>query len=50
MKAVVWTDALQAIIMLSGIIAGLIGGIVYAGGFSNIYNALERGDRLNLWT
>jgi len=50
MKAVVWTDALQAIIMMSGIIAGLVGGIVYAGGFNEIYAALDRGDRLNLWT
>lgn len=50
MKAVVWTDALQAIIMMGGIIAGLVGGVVYSGGFHEIYAALDRGDRLNLWT
>lgn len=50
MKAVVWTDALQAIIMMGGIVAGLVGGVVYSGGFHEIYAALDRGDRLNLWT
>merc|ERR550519_2458516 len=37
MKAVVWTDALQGFIMIGGIMAGLVGGVVYAGGFDQIY-------------
>ena len=50
MKAVVWTDALQAFIMVTGILSGFVAGVVYVGGIDNIYQALERGDRLNLWT
>ena len=50
LKAVIWTDALQGFIMLAGQLAGLIGGLIYVGGFSNVYDALERSDRLNMFT
>jgi len=50
LKAVIWTDALQGFIMLAGQLAGLIGGLIYVGGFSNVHDALERSDRLNMFT
>ena len=50
MKAVIWTDALQAFIMLAGQLAGMIGGLLYVGGFSNLNEALDRGGRDNLFT
>lgn len=49
MKAVIWTDAMQAGIMLAGLLAGLIGGLLYVGGFNEVYEALDRSGRLNFF-
>jgi len=50
MKAVVWTDTLQTIIMLVGMLAAFIKAIVSVGGMDNLFAALERGNRQNFLT
>ena len=49
MKAVIWTDVLQTFVMLAGSLAALIQPAIAVGGFQNVYMALERGKRLNLF-
>uniref|UniRef100_F6V693 Sodium-coupled monocarboxylate transporter 1 n=1 Tax=Ciona intestinalis TaxID=7719 RepID=F6V693_CIOIN len=48
MKAVIWTDALQSVIMLSGSLAALIK-TTLVGGFGNVWETLERSGRLNVF-
>lgn len=45
-RAVVWTDFIQFILMLAAIIAVIVLGVDEAGGFSNVWTAAERGQRL----
>ena len=45
-KAVVWTDSIQAVVMVSGLIAVCIVGVNHVGGFEEIYTSLEAGGRL----
>ena len=47
MKAVVWTDTLQTLIMFVGAIACNIKAVSVAGGCGNVWDALDRGGRLN---
>lgn len=47
MKAVVWTDALQTFIIVAGVIATTIKSLIVVGGFQNVWEALERGQRNN---
>ena len=47
MKAVIWADTLQMIIMILGIIVLIIIGGVEAGTASEIWDALETDKRLN---
>ena len=49
MKAVVWTDTLQALIMLAGCLAVFIKSTMEVGGFAETWSALERGGRLNMF-
>ncbi|XP_076825675.1 sodium-coupled monocarboxylate transporter 2-like isoform X1 [Clavelina lepadiformis] len=49
MKAVVWADTIQAVIMLVGCLATFIRTLFLVGGWSNVYKALEDGNRLNLF-
>lgn len=46
LKAVVWTDFLQFIIMMAAIMAVIFLGMDQAGGWSNIWEASDRGGRL----
>ena len=46
MKAVIWNDVFQAIVMLGGIIAVLIVGTLKVGGFGKVFDLLEKGQRL----
>jgi len=48
MKAVMWTDTLQAIIMYAGILAGIIQGCIEQG-FGVIWEDAERTGRLNFY-
>nr|XP_039257386.1 sodium-coupled monocarboxylate transporter 1-like [Styela clava] len=45
MKAVIWTDVLQSGIMILGMVAVLIKGLIVIGGFDELYDSLERGGR-----
>lgn len=48
MKAVLWTDTLQMIIMAGGCIALVIVGVVNEGGLSNIWQANVDSGRMDL--
>ncbi|XP_056425376.1 sodium-coupled monocarboxylate transporter 1-like isoform X1 [Hyla sarda] len=49
LKAVIWTDAFQIIIMLAGFIAVIIRGVVVQGGIRTIISDSYYGGRLNFW-
>uniref|UniRef100_F7AMK6 Sodium-coupled monocarboxylate transporter 1 n=1 Tax=Ciona intestinalis TaxID=7719 RepID=F7AMK6_CIOIN len=46
LKGVIWTDALQAVVMLVGFISILIQGSIKLGGFSNAWNLSKMGGRI----
>ena len=46
-KAVVWTDTLQTVILIVGYLAMIVGGTVAVGGFGVIWNKSLEGGRLN---
>ncbi|XP_055703691.1 sodium-coupled monocarboxylate transporter 2-like [Phlebotomus papatasi] len=48
-KAVVWTDAFQCILIFVSGITIMIVGLRSVGGFENIWNALDRGQRLTFF-
>ncbi|XP_067914628.1 sodium-coupled monocarboxylate transporter 1-like isoform X2 [Heterodontus francisci] len=48
-KAVVWTDVFQICIMLAGLLALLIQGLIHAGGFEKVWRIAERGGRINFF-
>jgi len=50
MKAVVWTDTLQTVIMLVGMLAAFIKAIAFVGGMDNVVAAMERGNRQTFLT
>nr|XP_039267207.1 sodium-coupled monocarboxylate transporter 1-like [Styela clava] len=47
LKAVIWTDVLQSILMLSGFVIVIIQGSINLGGFSNIWEAAQDGGRID---
>jgi len=47
MKAVIWTDTLQAVVMLAGMVSVFIKTSVDVGGLSHITEAMRRSERLN---
>ncbi|XP_078424682.1 sodium-coupled monocarboxylate transporter 1-like [Cetorhinus maximus] len=49
LKAVVWTDVFQIVIMVIGLEAVLVRAMLLNGGISNVLNAAENGGRLNFW-
>ncbi|XP_063783898.1 sodium-coupled monocarboxylate transporter 1-like [Pseudophryne corroboree] len=49
LKAVIWTDAFQIVIMVAGFVAVIIRGIVVQGGIQSILNDAYYGERLNFW-
>ena len=49
MKAVMWTDLLQIIIMFAGMISIVIKGSIDAGGFGAVWETARKGDRLELF-
>lgn len=48
MKAVLWTDTLQLIIMFVGIIGVFIAGVVHGGGPAEIYRVAKLSGRLDV--
>ncbi|OQR66363.1 putative sodium-dependent multivitamin transporter-like, partial [Tropilaelaps mercedesae] len=49
MKAVLWTDVFQSVLMFGSMLAVLIAGTVRMGGLGNVIRAAEEGGRLELW-
>ncbi|KAK6195123.1 hypothetical protein SNE40_000612 [Patella caerulea] len=49
LKAVVWTDVFQAIVMFSGCFAILIKGTIYSGGPKAVWDIAEEGKRMNFF-
>ncbi|XP_051000271.1 sodium-coupled monocarboxylate transporter 2 [Acomys russatus] len=48
LKAVVWTDAFQMVVMIVGFLTVLIQGSNYAGGFHNVLEQARNGSRLHV--
>ena len=48
-KAVIWTDAFQTLIMFSGVIAVIVKGTSDVGGFGNLVDINSEGGRLNFF-
>ena len=46
MKAVMWTDTFQIVLMFAGLIAVLVQGSIDKKGFANIWRIMEEGDRI----
>ncbi|XP_063957351.1 sodium-coupled monocarboxylate transporter 1-like isoform X1 [Lytechinus pictus] len=46
LKAVVWTDTLQGIIMIVGVVALIIKGTMVVGGLDKVWQIAEQGDRI----
>ena len=49
MKAVMWTDSFQIILMFAGLIAVLIQGSVDQKGFGQIWKYMEQGERVEFF-
>lgn len=49
LKAVVWTDTFQFVITIGSMVAVLTLGINAVGGFSNLWNTAEAGQRLDVF-
>ena len=47
LKAVVWTDSIQALIMLSGMVTVCIMGTIQAGGINTVFNTANDIGRFN---
>ncbi|CAF3688889.1 unnamed protein product [Rotaria sp. Silwood1] len=45
-KAVIWTDVIQAVVMFIGLILSIIFGVIDAGGLSILFEKLKNGNRL----
>ena len=50
MKAVLWADTLQCVIMVAGQLAVVIQGCARVGGIAHVWDIAEKGGRLNFWT
>uniref|UniRef100_A0A4X2JPJ0 Solute carrier family 5 member 12 n=1 Tax=Vombatus ursinus TaxID=29139 RepID=A0A4X2JPJ0_VOMUR len=50
LKAVVWTDAFQMVVMVGGFLMVLIQGTAYAGGFQNVLDQSKNGSRLEIFS
>lgn len=48
MKAVIWTDVIQASVMFIGLILSIILGLIDVGGISNVWQTIQAGHRLQL--
>lgn len=49
LKAVLFTDAFQSILMFAAVLIVVISGLIYAGGFGEIFRVANEGGRLELW-
>lgn len=49
MKAVLFADVFQSLLMYSAVLSIVISGMVYAGGVTDIFKVANEGGRLELW-
>ncbi|XP_072340949.1 sodium-coupled monocarboxylate transporter 1-like isoform X3 [Scyliorhinus torazame] len=49
LKAVVWTDVFQIVIMVIGLVAVIVKALMLEGGINNVLNTAYHGGRLNFW-
>uniref|UniRef100_UPI00398F83A6 sodium-coupled monocarboxylate transporter 1-like isoform X4 n=1 Tax=Pristiophorus japonicus TaxID=55135 RepID=UPI00398F83A6 len=49
LKAVVWTDVFQIVIMVTGLVAVIVQALILEGGVTNVLNNAHNGGRLNFW-
>ncbi|KAJ8311684.1 hypothetical protein KUTeg_011039 [Tegillarca granosa] len=49
LKAVVWVDAFQGVIMLAGLIAIVAQGTISVGGFNKVWDLNKQCDKINFW-
>ena len=49
LKAVVWTDVFQSIVMIAGLIAVAVSGTYQVGGVKKVWEINEKYDRLNFF-
>ena len=49
MKAVIWTDLFQSVVMIASVLLIVIKGLVDLDGFSNLWYIADKGGRLNLF-
>ncbi|CAF0862021.1 unnamed protein product [Rotaria sordida] len=48
-KAVIWTDVIQAVMMFPGIIVSIVFGFIDAGGIVKAVETVSRGNRFQFW-
>lgn len=48
MKAVIWTDVLQAVVILIGLLAAIIKGFIELGGIERTFSIAYQGGRIQL--
>lgn len=46
LKAVVWTDTLQFLLMIGGLVCVIVLGLISTGGFVNVWETADAGGRL----
>jgi solute carrier family 5 (sodium-coupled monocarboxylate transporter), member 8/12 len=49
MRAVLFTDVFQSFLMYAAILSVVVSGLIYAGGFTDIFRVAREGNRLELW-
>ncbi|XP_067855321.1 sodium-coupled monocarboxylate transporter 1-like isoform X2 [Heptranchias perlo] len=49
LKAVVWTDVFQIVIMVTGLVAVIVQAMILENGITNVLNTAYYGGRLNFW-
>ncbi|CAF0966719.1 unnamed protein product [Rotaria sordida] len=46
LKAVIWTDVLQSVVMLGGLLPAIIQGLILVGGFKRVFTIADKGGRI----
>lgn len=49
MKAVLWADTFQVVMMIAGMLAALIQGCIELGGFSKAWDIADQSGRIQFW-
>ena len=49
MKAVLWVDTVQSLVMVAGLLSVMIGGIWKVGGVREVWRIADEGGRINVW-